>query len=52
MRICDLLALSAAMGRVLDIELLHVRSPVVVLEVIVVVVVTKMILELMQFPEF
>ena len=39
MRICDLLALSAAMGRVLDIELLHVRSPVVVSEAVVVVVV-------------
>ena len=51
MRICDLLPLSAAMGRVLDIELLHVRFPVVVLEVIVVVVVTKIILELMQSPE-
>ena len=51
MRICDLLALSAAMGRVLDMELLHVRSPVV-LEVVVVVVVTKIILELMQSSEF
>ena len=45
MRICDLLALSAAMGRVLDIELLHVRSPVVVLAVVVVVVVAKIVLE-------
>ena len=41
MRICDLLALSAAMGRVLDIELLHVRSPVVVSEAVVVVVVVE-----------
>ena len=51
MSMCDLPALSAAMGRVLDMELLHVRSPVV-LEVVVVVVVTKMISESMQSPEF
>ena len=42
---CDLLALSEIMGRVLDMELLHVRSPVVVLAVVVVVVVAKIVLE-------
>ena len=51
MSMCDLPALSAEMGRVLDTELLHVRSPVV-LEVVVVVVVTKMISKSMQSPEF
>ena len=51
MSMCDLPELSAVMGRVLDMELLHVRSPVV-LEVVVVVVVTKMISKSMQSPEF